>query len=133
MKKLIINKNDLLALWTSINKELGEGPCATVNFYGHSEGNKYCEFSNFYVHEEFGFELPEFLKKEGFDPITPVTFSEKAIMLCKAALFNDIDSFKKIQEAKDAKKAKAFGRKVKKFDEYLWNNKVVSIAESVVY
>ena len=54
-------------------------------------------------------------------------------MLCKAALFNDIDSFKKIQEAKDAKKAKAFGRKVKKFDEYLWNNKVVSIAESVVY
>ena len=87
------NKNDLLGLWTAINLELGEGPCATVNFYGHSPGTEYAEFSNFFVHEEFGFELPHFLKKEGFDPITPVSFSEKAIMLCKAALFNDLDSF----------------------------------------
>ena len=89
----IRNKNDLLGLWTSINLELGEGPCATVNFYGHAPEKEFCEFSNFFIHEEFGFELPNFLKKEGFDPITPVHFSEKAIMLCKAALFNDLDTF----------------------------------------
>ena len=77
MKKLIINKNDLLALWTSINKELGEGPCATVNFYGHSEGNKYCEFSNFYVHEEFGFELPEFLKRRDLIQLSLLPFLRK--------------------------------------------------------
>jgi predicted NAD-dependent protein-ADP-ribosyltransferase YbiA (DUF1768 family) len=54
-------------------------------------------------------------------------------MLCKAALFNDQESYKKIQSAKDAKKTKALGRKVKKFDDYVWNKNVVAIAVSVVY
>jgi ribA/ribD-fused uncharacterized protein len=113
--------------------DLGEGPCDVVNFYGHAPGKPYCELSNFYVHAPFDFELPLFCKKEGFDQVTPCEFSEKAIMLCKAAVFNDLESFKKIQAAPDNRKAKALGRKVKKFDEYAWDKYVVPIAESVIY
>lgn len=64
-----------------------------------------------------------------------VTF-EKAVMLCKAAVHGDVDSFNSIYRPNSA--AKTLGahkewRGVKDFDQVLWNNTVYAVAYEVVY
>ena len=46
---------------------------------------------------------------------------EQAMMASKAMLFNDIESFNKILKTSNPKSVKALGRKVKNFDEKLWD------------
>jgi len=109
-----------------------------VPFYGHSpKAGRYACFSNFYLqHKSYKFEVPkEFCKaplKES-ERMVDCNFSEKAIMLCKAAAMGDAVTYKKIAEAKDPKDAKALGRKVKGFDDAVWQKIVCSVAFQVIH
>ena len=129
----IKNQRDLPALWTAISKEKGDGPVPTLNFYGHAKGSEFGFFSNFFKHEEFDFELPDFLKSDRFRSPIPMAFTEKAIMLCKAALFKDKVRYDLIIQENNPLKCKGLGRKVVPWDQDKWNANVVQIAESVVY
>ena len=77
------------------------------------ENDKYvgflgCEFSNFY---KCDFEL----KGIRFDS------SEKAFMYCKAMLFNDKEIAEMILKSKSVKECKRLGRKVRNYDDKIWN------------
>lgn len=53
--------------------------------------------------------------------------AEHYMMAQKAKLFNDIDIFKEILEAKTPKEAKELGRKVKNFTNEIWDKKAFEI------
>ena len=55
------------------------------------------------------------------------TSTEQYMMYKKAMLFNDLDIAKKIMATSSASKIKAFGRKVKNFNEEIWNDNKVNI------
>jgi len=108
-----------------------------VGFYGHSRGELRC-FSNFYDQKSkpFDFEVPEaFLARlEARVPrVVSCAFSEKAIMLCKAAVMGDVAAYHQIVAAADPRKTKALGRSVRGWDEGLWNSVVCSVAFEVCY
>tara|TARA_B100001989_G_scaffold253119_1_gene238183 strand:+ start:2885 stop:3460 length:576 start_codon:yes stop_codon:yes gene_type:complete len=100
-----------------------------VAFYG--EKNSFGEFSNFY-RISHTFTIPEWCGVKASISI-PVEFSEKSIMLCKASLFHDSETFEKIRLAKTPFEAKKLGRTVKKFNEKKWLECVCDIAVEVVY
>jgi ribA/ribD-fused uncharacterized protein len=61
-----------------------------------------------------------------------VTTSEKALMLCKAALFNDTIAFQAMLETEIPGKVKALGRTVVGFKEQVWFDALLTIAKEVV-
>ncbi len=73
--------------------------CRVIPFYSdkkvdrHGNKNFYPEFSNFYIHSPFTFKIPCGLFK---GDIIKITFSEKAIMLCKASLMEVPVTYNKI-------------------------------------
>ena len=85
--------------------------------------------SNFAMHEPFDYVAP-FGKFSGEGPF-PIQFTETAIMLNKASLMGDKDSFLAIAEAKSPLEAKRLGRKVAPWDEDLWKTHVCAIARDV--
>ena len=100
-------------------------------FYGHGkEHGEARYFSNFAQHEPFLFEFPT----EVCAPRKPelCAFSEKAIMLAKAARFGDAETFEAIREAKTPMQAKKLGRQVRGFDEQSWAEVVETVAFEVV-
>lgn len=102
-------------------------------FYGHSQGKPYKEFSNFYWHDRpFKFLVPEYARHEGLPVEVDCEFSEKAIMLIKAGLMGDTDSFKKIVESSNPADCKSLGRRVSPFKEDLWQQHLKSTALEVV-
>jgi len=104
-----------------------------VLFYGHSGTKPYREFSNFYIHKApFKFELPHYAHKEGLPTYVWCEFSEKAIMATKAALMGDAEMFREIDGTTDPATCKQCGRKVKNFDENLWQKHLEDIAFEVV-
>ena len=61
---------------------------------------------------------------------TKVTSSEQAFQLYKAALFNDIDSFKNIANADTAEEAIQLAEGIDNYDPAIWNDVVVqAVAE----
>ena len=107
-----------------------------VEFYGHTNGN-YRSFSNFYEHEPFTFEVPASCSRAelvaaGRSATVPVTFSEKAIMLCKASAMQDYRTYERIVNARNPKEAKALGRCVEPWNEQLWQSVVCEVAVAVV-
>ena len=61
---------------------------------------------------------------------TKVTSSEQAFQLYKAALFNDIDSFKNIANADTADEAIQLAEGIENYDPAIWNDVVVqAVAE----
>jgi len=54
-------------------------------------------------------------------------------MLCKAAVFGDLDCYVAIREARSPANAKALGRSVRGFKENLWSSIVCAIAFEVVF
>ena len=70
---------------------------------------------------------------EARDRTTRCEFSEKAIMLCKAAKMGDLDTYRRIVAAKTPKEAKFLGRCVQNFDPHLWDQVVCFVAFQVVY
>jgi len=59
-------------------------------------------------------------------------FSEKAIMLAKAALMGDAETFQLIAKAEHASECKKLGRAVHPFDQELWNEHIEEVAFEVV-
>eukprot|EP00747_Dinoflagellata_sp_TGD_P209355 gnl/TRDRNA2_/TRDRNA2_82755_c0_seq1.p1 gnl/TRDRNA2_/TRDRNA2_82755_c0~~gnl/TRDRNA2_/TRDRNA2_82755_c0_seq1.p1 ORF type:complete len:279 (+),score=72.18 gnl/TRDRNA2_/TRDRNA2_82755_c0_seq1:87-839(+) len=118
-------------------KELGTMPDA-LGFYGHGpKAGDYACFSNFFDQSKrpFEFEVPAklfaFEIKEQERKI-PCDFSEKAIMLCKAAAMGDKESFFKLRGASNPASAKKMGREVKGFNQALWDRVMCSVAFEVV-
>eukprot|EP00405_Crypthecodinium_cohnii_P018048 CAMPEP_0206451818 /NCGR_PEP_ID=MMETSP0324_2-20121206/19575_1 /ASSEMBLY_ACC=CAM_ASM_000836 /TAXON_ID=2866 /ORGANISM="Crypthecodinium cohnii, Strain Seligo" /LENGTH=617 /DNA_ID=CAMNT_0053921787 /DNA_START=297 /DNA_END=2150 /DNA_ORIENTATION=- len=101
-------------------------------FYGHGAGNKYREFSNFYW-SPFDFTMPEFARcLEGMPTQIHCEYSEKAIMLMKAALMGDAESFRKIMQSKEPFETKQLGRGVQNFRDDIWNKHLEQVAYEVV-
>jgi ribA/ribD-fused uncharacterized protein len=112
-----------------------------LGFYGNSRGRPYACFSNFAeapVAEPFEFQLPDGLIPEGADrrlfpsPMV-VDFSEKAIMMCKAAAMADSESYHAIATSHTPRSAKAKGRQVYPFDEDRWQSVVCHVAREVIW
>jgi len=90
-------------------------------FYSDKAGRRYREFSNFYSDmPPYDFILPDYARMEGCPGKVTVEFSEKAIMLVKAGLFKDRESFDNIVHAADPATAKKLGRGVRNFDKDEW-------------
>jgi ribA/ribD-fused uncharacterized protein len=116
-----IKKENIYKYWEELS---GINNDPIITFYKEKEDYGY--FSNFY-RESFNFEL-----KDGkYKGIYPVEFSEKAIMLSKAALMDDPDSFKEILNSKSPMDSKKLGRKVKGFKQELWDDNICDIAKNV--
>ncbi len=108
----------------------------TVEFYGHTRGT-YAAFSNFYAHKPFMFTVPEKCGKarlvDAHRPtVVPIEFSEKAIMLCKAAVMGDVGTYDKILSASNPREAKALGRCVSPWKQGVWDAVVCEVAKEVV-
>ena len=103
----------------------------TVEFYGHSTGPHRC-FSNFFEHAPFDFTVPEScgraeLIAAGRPATVACAFSEKAIMLCKAAAMGDYASYDEIVRSPSPAHTKKCGRKVGHWDQRKWNSIVVEV------
>jgi ribA/ribD-fused uncharacterized protein len=104
-----------------------------IKFYSHDESKFYHQFSNFYI-SPFEFFLPNFLQVDNFlKNKFYCESSEKAIMLSKAILMNDRDTFNIILKTKDPAECKLLGRKVNNFNQNLWDNHINEIAYNVLY
>jgi ribA/ribD-fused uncharacterized protein len=102
---------------------------------GKSAGVAAC-FSNFFWQTPYEFEVPaEFCAVEfaQHERRVQCEFSEKAIMLCKAASMGDKASFFKIAKSSDPKSCKALGRAVNNFRQVVWDKIVCSVAYQVVF
>lgn len=104
-----------------------------VQFYGHSAGKPYRWFSNFYMHEPYPFVLPACCVRPGWPESVPVRFAEAAIMLCKAALFDDRGAFDAMVKAANPRYVKSLGRQVEGFTEQGWAAVVLTVAYEAVH
>merc|ERR1712107_23541 len=106
-----ITPNDLVARWKSM------GTQKVVEFYGHRDKDgQYNIFSNFFEQTPLVFEVPEYmcescprLTKE--DRQVSCAFSEKAIMLCKAAIMGDAKAYRDTAASTNPRVAKQCGRR----------------------
>mmetsp|Transcript_36575 Transcript_36575/g.72442 ORF Transcript_36575/g.72442 Transcript_36575/m.72442 type:complete len:300 (+) Transcript_36575:83-982(+) len=125
---------DLVARWSSLSSAQ-----EVTGFYGHSHG-AYRSFSNFYMHGPISFKVPEHC----WDPAwaaafklpreVRIEFSEKSIMLCKAALFRDAKAYKALlAQGLQPEQCKGIGRRVKGFMPPAWDAAVLMVALEVVY
>jgi len=67
------------------------------------------------------------------DRVVCCEFSEKAVMLCKAAAMGDVETYGEIAKAKSPDVAKRLGRQVVGFDDDIWASIVCSVAFHVVH
>ena len=110
-----------------------------IAFYGHGEQmGELALFSNFYDQSScpFDFCVPfAFCSCDMSEAERTVRcgFSEKAIMLCKAAAMGDIGTYREIVNAGNPAKAKKLGRAIKGFDDEVWTRCVCSVAFHVVH
>eukprot|EP00928_Gymnodinium_smaydae_P064839 TRINITY_DN48098_c0_g1_i1.p1 TRINITY_DN48098_c0_g1~~TRINITY_DN48098_c0_g1_i1.p1 ORF type:complete len:247 (-),score=62.92 TRINITY_DN48098_c0_g1_i1:90-785(-) len=116
-----------------------EGVQDVIGFYGHGTraGEHRC-FSNFFdqSNEPFEFVVPEALCACAIDEEdrnVSCEFSEKAIMLCKAAAMGDRRSYDSIRKCTSPSRAKSLGRSVAPFDNNVWDRVVCSVAFEIVY
>ena len=95
-----------------------------ITFYG--ERNQYGEFSNF-----FSFPQPiEYIVGfgKGKNQKVVIDNSETSIMLEKASLMGDKDIFEQLKDSKNPSYSKKLGRKIKNFDEKLWEKERPNVA-----
>ena len=95
-------------------------------------------FSNFYSDgHEYDFIIPQEFFAAGFrtekERTVKCAFSEKAIMLCKAAVMNDEETFSKIVAASTPAETKKLGRQIRGFNQKLWDEVVCSVAFEIVF
>jgi len=83
------------------------------------------------VHEPFDFAIPPWCGVHGGQETAPIEFSEKAIMLCKASLMGDAETFARVAAAQTPAEAKRLGRLVEPWDEERWQMHVCDIARHV--
>jgi hypothetical protein len=119
----------LARVWQKLG---AEGKHSVALFYQERPGSKFREFSNFFKHEPFAFELPRQICRDDYPDLIACEFSELAIMACKAVLFDDKEIFTAIIQSQSPSEVKKLGRAVRNFDEKVWQENVLCIAESVV-
>lgn len=80
-----------------------------LGFYG--EADRWGELNNSRMHAGFVFELPAICRRD-WAPATieGVTFAEKPIMLCKALIMDDMESFQRILLAGAPVECKELGK-----------------------
>lgn len=104
-----------------------------IGFYSDRTGRPFREFSNFFSDAPpFRFTFPSFAQREGLPLSVDCEFSEKAIMLAKAAMMGDEEMFHEIAAATNPKDCKALGRGIRKFDQELWSRHLDQLAFEVV-
>ena len=93
----------------------------TIYFYGHKVDSKYPYLSNFY--------------KSTFIDDDNISYycSEQYLMAQKALLMNDYDIYEKILQAETPIQCKKLGRKVKNWNQQLWNKNKCEIMFSALY
>ena len=104
----------------------------TIFFYGHAPHKPWKELSNFYITKAYTFTLPVFAHRPGWPTSFLCTTSEKSIMVIKAALMEDRESFDKLLVCNDPMACKKLGRQVKPWVEELWKKHIQEIAFEVV-
>lgn len=104
-----------------------------IPFYSHKHSKIYNIFSNFYIHEPFEFIFPEYAQKPEFPNSVMCECSEKAIMLIKAILMNDLIIFNMIIHNSEPSKIKILGRKISPWNQELWDEYIEDIAFEVVF
>jgi hypothetical protein len=102
-----------------------------ITFYGDRPGKKFREFSNYFP-VPFAFVLPAFARRDGLPRSSHCEFSEKAVMLTKAALMGDVERFHELERATDPRTCKSLGRGVRNFDDVLWKAHLEETAFEVV-
>lgn len=147
--KEVETRKDFPLLWNAMydikkNKEINPN---VVTFYGHNfdKIGIRASFSNFFIHEEIPFTIPEVcwnqmvqkIQSGGGSHLPPrtvqISFSEKGIMLCKAAVMGDPKTYRQILRADSPALCKVLGRRVSPFDERLWQKVILEVAFEVVY
>jgi ribA/ribD-fused uncharacterized protein len=113
-------------------------PSNVLGFYSHKVEAELACFSNFYDQsaEPFNFEVPAELRTIELPAelrVVPCDFSEKAIMMCKAAVMGDQGAYTMICAAATPNAAKQFGRKVRNFDADIWDSVLCSVAFHVIF
>mmetsp|Transcript_69312 Transcript_69312/g.122876 ORF Transcript_69312/g.122876 Transcript_69312/m.122876 type:complete len:239 (-) Transcript_69312:400-1116(-) len=104
-----------------------------VPFFSEQPGEPYREFSNWYEEGKgFDFVIPAYAWKSGFPRSVWCKHAEKAIMLTKAALMEDLETFKAIEKTQDPETVKALGRKVTPFKSELWAKHLEETAFEIV-
>ena len=126
-----VTPTDLAARWAAMPEQ-----AEVVAFFG--EGEAWGCFSNFYSNgHDFEFVVPQELFAAGFRTQTERTvkcaFAEKAVMLCKAAVMGDDETFALIVAASTPDDAKKLGRAIKGFSQALWDEVVCSVAFEVIF
>lgn len=106
------------------------GRVRVLCFYG--AGRDHGHFSNFYIHQPFEFEVPDWCRIEGQPHVVGCAFLEQAIMLCKAGVMKDAEAYANLVAVRNPKDAKSLGRGVRHFDDELWQEVVCSVAYEVV-
>lgn len=115
------NTKNLLKTWSKIP---GQHPVIIFSLNHHT---LYGCFSNFYKHKPFLFKIPNWCGiMAGFE--AEIEFSEKAILLCKASLMNDILSFNKILSNTNP----YYQLKINNWNQKLWEQFVCLITKEVV-
>jgi hypothetical protein len=122
---------------SKVGQDVANGTLApapkVIAFYSDRVGQRYREFSNFYSDSPaYVFNLPPCAQREGLPQSFMVEFSEKAIMLAKAAMMGDEEILQEIALARSPKDCKALGRAVRNFDQELWASHLEELAFEVV-
>ena len=110
-------------------------PQPFVVFYGHKPGCPHRECSNFFTEmRPFEFHIPEFARTPQIPSTVLCESSEKAIMLTKAALMEDVTTFKRIAAEAEPMMCKQFGREVQWGDaqQRKWDMHVHAVAFEAV-
>eukprot|EP00747_Dinoflagellata_sp_TGD_P162516 gnl/TRDRNA2_/TRDRNA2_180201_c0_seq1.p1 gnl/TRDRNA2_/TRDRNA2_180201_c0~~gnl/TRDRNA2_/TRDRNA2_180201_c0_seq1.p1 ORF type:complete len:239 (+),score=45.65 gnl/TRDRNA2_/TRDRNA2_180201_c0_seq1:77-718(+) len=109
------------------------GQIEVIGFYSNKPGRRFREFSNFFDEAPpFMFQLPAFARLEGCPEEVPCEFSEKAIMITKAALMGDSEIFAEIATSSNPADCKKLGRGVRNFNQELWDKHIEEVAFEVV-
>uniref|UniRef100_A0A7S1FG30 NADAR domain-containing protein n=1 Tax=Noctiluca scintillans TaxID=2966 RepID=A0A7S1FG30_NOCSC len=113
--------------------DVDTAPRRIIPFYSDRRGKEFREFSNFYRDAPpYDYTLPTFARQVGLPTTVQCEFSEKAIMLTKAALMGDEEMFTEIMRATDPRTCKSLGRGVRNFDEGLWMQHLEEVAFEVI-
>lgn len=120
-----LRPSELSAYWATFPSSIRVLP-----FYGQT--NRQTGFlSNFYP-SPFKYRLPpNSLVCPG--KVLVAKHAEQAIMLSKAALFGDMETFDRIRRCSSPASCKRLGRQVQHFDEAVWAKNVIAIAVRVLW
>ena len=116
-------------LWQSYGTS-GRVQCLTT--FSQSQQTTIHEFSNYCIHPTITMDLPDCCKQNsGLISKVSFDFAEKGIMACKAALFMDYQTMAEILASTTPRQAKALGRRVKPFDQQLWDTHQCTIVREI--